>query len=72
MVVRPAAAFGRFGQQTFERVFVNGVIVDGATGVVRAGSRPCARCRPGFLRYYVALLVLGLCGTVLYFLIASS
>jgi NADH-quinone oxidoreductase subunit L len=71
-VVRPAAAFGRFGQQTFERVFVNGVIVDGATGIVRAGSAAVRALQTGFLRYYVALLVLGLAGTVLYFLIASS
>jgi NADH-quinone oxidoreductase subunit L len=72
VVVRPAAAFGRFGQQTFERVVVNGVFVGGATGVVRAGSAAVRSLQTGFLRYYVALLVLGLCGTVLYFLIASS
>jgi NADH-quinone oxidoreductase subunit L len=72
LVVRPALAFGRFGQQTFERVVVNGVFVGGATGVVRAGSAAVRSIQTGFLRYYVALLVLGLCGTVLYFLIASS
>ncbi len=71
-VVRPAAAFGRFSQHTFERVVVNGVFVGGATGVVRAGSAAVRSLQTGFLRYYVALLMLGLCGTVLYFLIASS
>jgi len=72
LVVRPSLAFGRFGQQTFERVVVNGVFIGGATGVVRAGSAAVRSIQTGFLRYYVALLVLGLCGTVLYFLIASS
>ena len=45
--------FGRFGQQTFERVFVNGVLVGGTTGVVqgRLGRRARAPDRlPARLR----------------------
>ena len=37
LVVRPWAWVGRFGQQTFERVVVNGVFVGGTTGIVKAG-----------------------------------
>ena len=46
VVDRPARSpwFGRFGQQTFERVFVDRALVGGTTGIVRAGSPRCARC----------------------------
>ena len=71
-VVRPAAAFGRFAQRTFERVVVNGVLVGGATGVVRAGSAAVRAAQTGFLRYYAALLLLGLSGLALYFLVVSA
>ncbi|HEV7742880.1 MAG TPA: NADH-quinone oxidoreductase subunit L, partial [Pseudolysinimonas sp.] len=37
-VVRPFAWFGRFGRQTFERIFVNGALVGGTSNFVRAGS----------------------------------
>ena len=44
-VVRPFAWFGRFGQQTFERLFVNGALIGGTTGdrsrrVGRGPGRP--------------------------------
>jgi NADH-quinone oxidoreductase subunit L len=71
VVVRPFAWFGRFGQQTFERVFVNGTLVDGTTGLVRAGSAAVRTLQSGLLRAYAALLVVGLAGVVLYFLIQS-
>src|SRR5262249_59861273 len=38
LIVRPAAWFGRFDQNTFERVVVDGLIVGGTTGIVRAAS----------------------------------
>jgi NADH-quinone oxidoreductase subunit L len=72
VVVRPFAWVGRFGQQTFERVVVNGVFVGGTTGIVRAGSAAARALQNGFLRAYAALLVLGLVGVALYFLIQSS
>ena len=34
----PGAWFGRFAQNTFEQLFVDGLLVGGATGVVRASS----------------------------------
>jgi NADH-quinone oxidoreductase subunit L len=71
LVVRPFAWFGRFGQQTFERVFVNGTLVDGTSGLVRAGSAAVRTLQSGLLRAYAALLVVGLAGVVLYFLIQS-
>jgi NADH-quinone oxidoreductase subunit L len=71
VVVRPARWFGSFAQQTFERVVVNGVLVGGSTGVVRAGSSAVRAAQTGFLRYYAALLVLGMVVIAFYFLIAA-
>src|SRR4051812_6201218 len=50
LVVRPALWFGRWGQQTFERVFVNGTLIGGASGNVRAGSAPGGPGRLGVPR----------------------
>ena len=71
VVVRPFGWFGRFGQQTFERIFVNGTLVGGTTGVVRAGSAAVRAAQSGFLRAYAALLVFGAAGVALYFLLQS-
>ena len=62
LIVRPFAWFGRFARNTFERVFVNGVLVGGPSGVVRAGSAAVRAIQSGFLRAYAALLLLGLAG----------
>jgi NADH-quinone oxidoreductase subunit L len=70
--VRPLAWFGRFGQQTFERVFVDGTLVGGTTGVVRLGSAAVRAAQSGLLRAYAALLVLGLAGLGLYFLLQGA
>ncbi len=70
-VVRPSGWAGRFAQQTFERVFVNGALIGGTTGVVRAGSSAVRAAQSGFVRYYAALLVAGLTGVGLYFLLQS-
>ena len=72
LVVRPGAWFGRFGQQTFERIFVNGTLVGGTSGVVRAGSAAVRALQSGFLRAYAALLLVGAGAVILYFLIQSS
>jgi NADH-quinone oxidoreductase subunit L len=71
LFVRPAAWFGRFAQGFFERVFVQGALVDGASGIVRAGSAAVRAAQSGLLRAYVALLVLGMTGVALYFLLQS-
>jgi NADH-quinone oxidoreductase subunit L len=70
--VRPAAWAGRFGQQTFERVVINGLFVGGTTGIVKAGSAAARALQNGFLRAYAAMLVLGIVAVAFYFLIQSS
>jgi NADH-quinone oxidoreductase subunit L len=71
VVVRPFAWFGRFARNTFERLVVNGVLVGGPSGIVRAGSAAVRAIQSGFLRAYAALLLLGLAGLALYFLISA-
>jgi NADH-quinone oxidoreductase subunit L len=72
VIVRPGAWAGRFGQQTFERVVINGLFVGGTTGIVKAGSAAARALQNGFLRAYAALLVLGIVAVAFYFLIQSS
>jgi NADH-quinone oxidoreductase subunit L len=72
VVVRPFAWFGRFGQQTFERVVIDGLLVGGTTNIVKAGSAAARALENGFLRAYAALIVLGVVGVALYFLIQSA
>jgi NADH-quinone oxidoreductase subunit L len=72
LVVRPWAWFGRFEQQTFERVVVDGFFVGGATNLVKAGSAAARALQNGFLRAYAALLVVGMVGVALYFLIQAA
>ena len=70
--VRPLAAFGRFSRTVVESVFVQDVVIGGSTAVVRAGSSIARGLQSGYLRSYAVLLVTGLAGLALYFLIASS
>jgi NADH-quinone oxidoreductase subunit L len=72
IVVRPFAMFGRFARDVFERVVVNGVLIGGPSGAVRAGSAAVRAVQSGFLRYYAALLLVGVTALGLYFLIAAS
>jgi NADH-quinone oxidoreductase subunit L len=71
LVVRPALWFGQWAQQTFERVFVNGLLVGGTTGVVRAGSSAVRAAQTGFLRYYALLIVVGMVVLTFYFLLRA-
>jgi NADH-quinone oxidoreductase subunit L len=70
-VVRPGAWFGRFAQNTFERVFVNGVLIGGTTGLVRASSALVRGTQSGMLRLYAGLMLVGIAGVGLYFLLQS-
>jgi NADH-quinone oxidoreductase subunit L len=72
LVVRPALMFGRFAESVLERVVVAGGVTDGTLAVVRAGSAAVRRWQTGFLRYYVALMLVCLVGVALYFLVSSS
>jgi NADH-quinone oxidoreductase subunit L len=71
LVVAPSAWFGRFAQGTFERLFVNGTLIGGTTGIVRAGSAAVRSAESGFIRYYVGFIVIGLTLVGLYFLLQS-
>jgi NADH-quinone oxidoreductase subunit L len=71
LVVRPAAATGRFARDKFERLVVGDTIVGGTTGLVRAGSAAVRATQSGFVRYYAALLLLGVTGVGFYFLLQS-
>jgi NADH-quinone oxidoreductase subunit L len=71
LVVRPATAAGRFASTTFERVFVDGALVGGSTSLVRAGSASVRAVQTGLLRYYAALVVLGVAALGLYFLLQT-
>jgi NADH-quinone oxidoreductase subunit L len=72
LVVRPALWVGRFGRQTFERVVVDGTLVGGTTGIVKAGSAAVRAAQNGFLRAYAALIVLGIVAVGLYFLLQAA
>jgi NADH-quinone oxidoreductase subunit L len=69
--VRPAAWLGRFARTTFERLVVDGALVGGSTGVVRLASVAVRRVQTGYLRYYAALLLMGVTSLGAYFLIAA-
>jgi NADH-quinone oxidoreductase subunit L len=71
LFVRPAAWLGRFARNTFERVVVDGALVGGASGAVRVASAAVRRVQSGYLRYYAALLLMGLTSLGAYFLIAA-
>jgi NADH-quinone oxidoreductase subunit L len=70
--VRPATTLGGFGRRVIEADFVQGFIVGGATGIVRAGTLFARAIQTGFLRAYALLLLFGAAALLLYFLIASS
>jgi NADH-quinone oxidoreductase subunit L len=71
LVYRPVIAIGRFANNTFERVVVNG-IVRGAEGGVSGLSGAVRTAQSGFVRFYALLVIAGLAGLGLYFLIVSG
>jgi NADH-quinone oxidoreductase subunit L len=71
VIVRPVAWVGRFCATTFERVVVQGALVGGASGLVGLASAAVRRVQTGYLRYYAALLLLGLTSISAYFLISA-
>ena len=72
LFVRPTETFGRFGRYVVESAFVQGTLVGGATGIVRAGTALARNLESGYLRAYALLLLAGLCGLGLYFLIQAA
>jgi NADH-quinone oxidoreductase subunit L len=71
LIVRPALWFGNFTNAVLERIVVGGGVTGGTLGIVRAGSAVVRRAQTGFVRYYVALMVVSISAVALYFLIAS-
>ena len=71
-IVRPMAAAGRFGRTVVESTFIQGVLVGGTVGLVRAATSLARSIQTGELRAYAALLLTGVGALVLYFLIVSS
>ena len=55
-----------------ETRFVQGAIVGGAVGLVRAGSSAARTVQSGYLRGYAALLVIGVTALGVYFLITAA
>jgi NADH-quinone oxidoreductase subunit L len=71
LFVRPAAWTGRFARTTFERLVVDAALVGGASGTVRLASAAVRRVQTGYLRYYAALLLMGITSLGAYFLISA-
>src|ERR1700730_8363402 len=71
LIVRPASATGRLARDSFERLVVEDALIGGTTALVRAGSATVRAAQSGFVRYYAALLVLGITGVGFYFLLQS-
>jgi NADH-quinone oxidoreductase subunit L len=69
--VRPAVWVGRFASTTFERVFVQGALVGGSSGLVGLAGAAVRRVQTGYLRYYAALLLLGITSLGAYFLVSA-
>ena len=50
---------------------MDGALVGGSSLIVRAGSAAVRAAQSGLLRSYAALLILGVAGVALYFLLQS-
>jgi NADH-quinone oxidoreductase subunit L len=72
VVVRPAQWLGRFTESVLERGVISGGVTGSSTGVVRAASAAVRRAQTGFVRYYVALMIVGIGCVALYFLIEAT
>jgi NADH-quinone oxidoreductase subunit L len=72
LVVRPTLWLGRFCGSVLEQGFIGGAVTGGVTGIVRAGSAAVRRAQTGFLRYYAAVVIIGVSGMALYFLISAT
>ncbi len=70
-VVRPLARLGELGRTVIESELVQGVFVEGTSGIVRAGSSLARGVQSGYLRAYALFLLAGAGALGLYFLIAS-
>ena len=56
---------------TIERLLVNGAFVGGGSGLIGVLSAAVRGLQSGYLRYYAALLLVGLTSLSLYFLVSA-
>jgi NADH-quinone oxidoreductase subunit L len=70
--VRPTVAFARFCQNVVESAFVQGVVIGGAAALVRGATSFAHGIQSGYIRAYALLLLVGLSGLGLYFLLQAS
>ena len=70
--VRPTATFGNFGRYVVESAFVQGTLVGGATRLVGAGTSIARGAQSGYLRAYALVMIVGLGGLGLYFLLQAA
>jgi NADH-quinone oxidoreductase subunit L len=71
LIVRPAKRAGGIAGSVIERGFIDKGITGGTNGAVRAGSSAVRAAQTGFLRYYAALIVVGMVAVTAYFLIQT-
>jgi NADH-quinone oxidoreductase subunit L len=71
LIVRPTLAAASFARNVFEPRVVDETLVGGTSGIVRASSAAVRAVQSGFVRYYAALLVLGVAAIGFYFLLQS-
>jgi NADH-quinone oxidoreductase subunit L len=70
-IIRPLRAAGNAASNVFERVVIQGMVGTTATAV-RAGNSLVRVVQTGVLRNYALLLLVGVGGLALYFLVVSS
>ena len=72
VVVRPSLFLGRFTGSALENGVIGGGVTGSTSGLARVTSAAVRRAQTGFLRYYVALMVVGIGGIALYFLVQAT
>ena len=72
LIVRPSLMFGRLAESVLERVVIGEGLTGGVVSAVRAGSAGVRRAQTGALRFYAAVVVLGVAVVAFYFLVSSS
>ncbi|MBK5232315.1 MAG: NADH-quinone oxidoreductase subunit L [Thermoleophilia bacterium] len=70
LIVNPVKAFGRFSSNVFERYVIDG-LTSGTAGVIRSAGGTVRDLQSGLLRGYAVLMLFGVVGLILYFLIRS-
>ncbi|MGK2931636.1 MAG: NADH-quinone oxidoreductase subunit L [Solirubrobacterales bacterium] len=70
LIVNPVKGFGRFCNEIVERFVINGVTTD-TIAIIRAAGSSVRDLQSGLIRGYAVLMLFGIVGIVLYFLIRS-